>query len=84
MWLNKLKIAIVEKNVDALDKLLDNIPEFSDSKDIKTTMYLLKEASEIFTSLRAEASASMKQIKANIKLLSATQSIPPYKLDIKS
>ena len=32
MWLSKLKIAIAKKDIDELNKLLDDIPEFSDSK----------------------------------------------------
>ena len=84
MWLNKLKIAIVEKNTDALDKLLDEIPKFSDAKEIQEAAYLLREASELLHSLKDETALSMKQIKKNIAFLKSTQVQPSAKLDIRS
>jgi len=47
MWLTKLKIAIVEKNTDNLNKLMDDIPQLEDKKEIEEAIYLLKEASAI-------------------------------------
>ena len=44
MWHNSLKIAIIEKNTDNIDKLLDTTPEFKDTKEIESAMYLLKAA----------------------------------------
>lgn len=84
MWLTKLKIAIVEKNTDALDKLLDETPKFSDAKEIQEASYLLREASELLHSLKDETALSMKQIKKNISFLNSTQAQPSAKLDIRS
>ncbi len=44
MWLNKLQIAIIEKDTDNLDALLDNMPKFTDKKEMISAQYLLKEA----------------------------------------
>ncbi len=43
MWLTKLQIAIIEKNTQSIDKLLDETPEFSDKKQMEQAMYLLRE-----------------------------------------
>ena len=34
MWLNQLKIALVEKNIDTIDKLMINMPTFDNVDDI--------------------------------------------------
>ena len=84
MWLTKLKIAIVEKNTDALDKLLDKIPELTDADDIQQAIYLLKEATELVSSLKDETQASMKLVKKNLQFLRSTDIPISRKLDIKS
>lgn len=83
MWLNKLKIAIIEKNIDNLDKLMDEIPQLESTQEIQEAIYLLKQATEIVSSLRNETAHSMKQIQKNLKFLRSTESAIPNKLDIK-
>lgn len=85
MWSNKFKIAIVEKNTDAIDKLLDEIPEFSNNKDIQEAIYLMREGAKLLYKLRDEASDVISQLKKNIDFLDSTQT-PNYqtRLDIKS
>ena len=83
MWLTKLKIAIVEKDTDTLDKLLENMPTFSDIKEIEQAAYLLKEASELMHTLRDETSNSIKHIKKNIDFLRSSEDPEISKLDIK-
>lgn len=84
MWLTKLKIAIVEKNPDALNKLLDEIPQLEDQKEIEEAVYLLKEATALVNSLKDETKASMKQIKKNLDFLRSTDVPTSKKLDIRS
>ncbi len=83
MWLNKLKIAIIEKNTDALDKLLDDIPKLEDVKEIQEAIYLLREASELVHSLQDDTSAVINQIKKNLQFLRSTDIPISSKLDIK-
>ena len=82
MWLNKLKIAIIEKNTDTLNALMDDIPELSESKDIEQAIFLLKEATNLVSNLKNETADSMKQMKANLKFLRSTQNAPKSTLDI--
>ncbi|MDY0122785.1 hypothetical protein [Sulfurimonas sp.] len=84
MWLNRLKIAIVEKNPDALAKLLDDVPQLQDPKEIEEAIYLLKEATSLMERLKDETKASMKQIKKNLDFLRSTDIPTSKKLDIKS
>ncbi len=84
MWLNKLKIAIIEKDPNALSKLLDDIPQLEDPKEIEEAIYLLKEATVLMNNLKDETKASMKQIKKNLDFLRSTDIPTSKKLDIKS
>ena len=84
MWLTNIKIAIVEKNVDKLDYLLDEVPQFENKYDMEEAMYLLREAAELVYTLKNETEYSMKQIKKNINFLKSTQSPTPNKLDLRS
>jgi len=84
MWLNSLKIAIVEKNVEAMDKLLDEIPEFSDQQELQEAIYLSREALELLYTLKDEAALNMSKIKKNISFLKSTEVSTSKRLDIKS
>lgn len=84
MWLNQLKIAIVQRDISLLSTLLEDIPTLEDPKDIESAQVLLAEASEIFKKLQDETAASMKKMKKSIEFLRATHSQQTNKLDIKS
>ncbi len=84
MWLNKLKIAIIEKNGEALSELLDDIPELKDEKKIEEVIYLLKEAASLMHTLKNETLESMKQIKKNLDFLRSTDIPTSKKLDVMS
>jgi len=73
MWLTKLKIAIVEQNINNINNLLNDIPNIKDLEDIETAIYLLKEASSLIHSLKDETKNSMVKIKQNLKFLKSTQ-----------
>lgn len=83
MWLNKLKIAIIEKNTDSLNNLLNDIPQFSEPQDIEQAIYLLREASELLHTLKDETAVSMQQVKKSISFLRSTETQAINKLDIK-
>jgi len=84
MWHNKLKIAIVNKDTDAIDSLLDNMPEFSEVSKMQEAMYLLKEVSSLAKMLQDETTISMKQIKRNINFLKSTNLDTSSTLNITS
>jgi predicted sugar kinase len=84
MWLTKLKIALVEKDIDRLSELMENIPKLESVQEMTEALYLTKEAKELLHRLKDETSFSMKQIKQNLNFLKSTQEPKQSKLDIKS
>jgi len=84
MWLTNLKIAIVERNTDRLNELMDELPQLEKEEDINQAIYLLKEATELVSKLKDETSTSMIQMKKNIDFLNSTKHITSHRLDIKS
>jgi len=84
MWLTKFKIALVEKNSDNLDKLIDNVPTLETKEEMQEAIYLLAEAKKVVEALKQETSLSMKKIKKNIEFLESTQAPRINRLDIKS
>ncbi|MDD5372760.1 MAG: hypothetical protein PHO62_04980 [Sulfurimonas sp.] len=84
MWLDRLKIAIVEKDAAALDKLMDSPPQLKEEKEIEEAICLLKEANSLMYALKNETSASMKQIKTNLDFLRSMDIHTSKSLDIRS
>ena len=84
MWLTNLKIAIVEKNIDRLNELMDDIPQLEIKEEIDQAIYLLKEATQLVSKLQDETSASMRQMKKNIDFLKSTEHRTSNRLDVKS
>jgi len=84
MWLNKLKVAIVQKDMQLLESLLSDIPELDDMVEIENAIYLLKKATVLVESLKDEAAVSMQQLKKNIDFLNSTRAGSKNILDISS
>ncbi len=84
MWLNSLKIAIIEKNTDSLQKLLDDIPKYEDKESKEQAIYLLREALELLHTLKDQTAADMMKIKKNIAFLNSTERVSLNKFDITS
>lgn len=84
MWLTKLKIAVVQKDIQTLEKLLDDLPTLDNEKDIQSALYLLREASELVHTLKDDTASSMKRMKKTMDFLKSTELKAPHKFDIKS
>lgn len=83
MWINKLQIAIIEKDADAIDALMKETLEFEDKKNIETAMYLLREAMELIHTLKDETALTLRQLKKNINFLKSTQVQTHSRLDVR-
>ncbi|MCK9492386.1 MAG: hypothetical protein M0Q24_09855 [Sulfurimonas sp.] len=83
MWIKKLQIAIIEKDAEAIDELMQETPEFENQKDIESGIYLLREAMELLYTLKDETALTMKQLKKNIDFLKSTQEKTYSRLDVK-
>ena len=84
MWLTKIKVAIVEKNSEKINLLLEEVPEFESKREAEEAMYLLKEAAELVYTLKDDTERSMIQLKKNINFLKSTQAPSANKLDVTS
>jgi hypothetical protein len=82
-WINQLKVAVVQKDVLLLSKLLDDIPTLSDPKEIEMVLYLIEEAKKTVIELREETRLSMIKVKKNIDFLNATAPQKKAKFDIR-
>lgn len=83
MWLKRLQIAVIEKNIDELGRLLDEPLEFKNKDEIKSAMYLLAEAFKIVQEMKDETASVMLQLKKNIDFLKSTQGKSLNRLDIR-
>ena len=84
MWIEQLKIAIIQKDVELLSKLLDDIPSFKTKEEMEQAAYLLQEAVNVVLSLRDDVASSMLQIKKNLDFLKSTEHKQTAKFDVKS
>ncbi|MCW8896042.1 MAG: hypothetical protein OQK48_07335 [Sulfurimonas sp.] len=84
MWLKSFKIALIEKNTDALSKLMNDVPKLDSPDDIQEAIYLLKAATELVSKLKDDTSHSMEKIKKNLQFLRSTDIPTSKKLDITS
>ena len=84
MWLKELKIAIVEKNIDKLNELMENLPQLEKKEELDQAVCLLKEATTLVQGFKDDTQSSMIQMKKNIKFLKSTQENATSKFDIKS
>lgn len=82
MWVNELKVAIVQEDVEKIDTLLDDVPNLSDKKEIEEAVYLLREASLLLHTLQDEVSVSMQKIQKNIKFIRSTESKKKHRFDV--
>ncbi len=83
MWLNQLKVAIVEKNTDKLNELMENLPELETQEELDSAVCLLSEATSLVTSLREDTKKSMIQMQKTIKFLKVTEAQKKSELNIK-
>jgi hypothetical protein len=82
-WIKELKIAIAEKNMNKFEKLMDNIPQFTNNEDIIQALFLLRDANKLVTTLRDETGLAMQKMKKHIDFLKSTETPIARKLDLK-
>ncbi len=83
MWLNDFKVALVQKDIDKLDTLLNELPSFSTLEEMTEASYLMKEAMALLQSEKMAAQRTLQQIKKNIDFLKSTHSDDTSTLNIK-
>lgn len=84
MYLQEFKIALIEKDIQKLEKLADIDLQFDTVKEMQEAMFLIKQAEEFLRELKNDTVLSMQQLKKNIDSLKATEAPAVKKLDITS
>ncbi|MDX9813755.1 MAG: hypothetical protein WC144_00925 [Sulfurimonas sp.] len=83
IWLNRLKVAIVERDTALLEELLESIPQHTQKSELQSAIALMQEASDVVKELRDETFISMEQLKKNLKFLESDATPMTGRLDIK-
>ena len=84
MWINKFKAALIQKDADSINALLDEVPNFSKKEDVKQAMFLMQEAATLLYNLQDDITLAKKQIKQNINFLGSTLANSKSNFNIKS
>jgi hypothetical protein len=84
MWLNALKVAVVEKDTNKFENLLKDIPTYTDKKKIEEALFLIEAAKEILVTLKSETKASMIKVKKHMDFLNSTRMEKKSRFDITS
>ena len=84
MWLKELQSAIIKKDENALENLLNSPFKSDDIDEMKRAQFLLLEAIKVIEELKNETKITMIQLKKNIDFLNSTQLSADNKFDIRS
>ncbi len=71
-WLNKLKVAVVTKDVPLLEELLSSLPDDLEDEERAQALYLLKEGAKMISALQENTLTTMVQIKKNLDFLNSS------------
>lgn len=62
-WLDSLKIAIIEENIDQIEKLINSVPKFESIHRAKEALALINEARIMMLNYREKTLVSMKKLR---------------------
>ncbi|MEA2111854.1 MAG: hypothetical protein U9P71_07385 [Campylobacterota bacterium] len=84
MWLQQFKIALAQQNSDSISKLLDEIPTFKSTSQMKEAQYLLAQALELISQFKDETAQTLSQIKQNRDYFASMNTSKSSKLDVST
>jgi fructose-1,6-bisphosphatase len=84
MWLNKFKVAIAQRDPEAIARLLDTIPQFETVDEMRQAAFLCKEAEQIMQALKTETLHTRERLRRHIDFLKSARHDPSSELDITS
>lgn len=70
-WMNNLKIAVIENDITAIGKLIQNVPEINDLDQAKESLALIKEAILIVELEKEKTLKTMQKLKQTKAFLSS-------------
>jgi hypothetical protein len=66
-WINEFKIAVIEKDIEKADELLDKIPRFKEVEQMQTAYALIEEAKKIALKEQEKLRCDMQNLKKSKK-----------------
>lgn len=71
-WNNQLKIAIIEKNEEKIEKLIQTLPTFESLEQMEEAAYLMQEVHTFLSSKKDEFAHKLVQFKKQKEFLNST------------
>ena len=62
-WLNSLKVAIIEENIDQIEALTSELPDFDSKQRAEEALALISEAINIVSDHKSKTLVAMNKIK---------------------
>lgn len=62
-WINDLKVAVIEKDIENITAITDSLPEFKDVNDAEEALNLIQEAIKIVKNKKEETLDIMNKIR---------------------
>lgn len=84
MWLDRLKVAIVQQDTHLLEELLDDIPHLQTKEELDSAVVLIEQAVAMVKRLQDETAESMQQIKKTKEFVTSTLRQKKHKFDTHS
>ncbi len=83
MWLKEFKKAIILKDFDTLEGLINRMPKFESLAQMEEAAYLFHNAKVLIESEKTETLRSMQQLKNTLDFLKATENNASPTINIK-
>ena len=83
MWLNNFKKAIILKEFQTLNQLIDEMPSMDSLAEMEEAAYLLHNAKVLLETEQSVTLSSLQQLKNTIDFLKATENTPTSSLNLK-
>lgn len=83
MWLTNFKKAIILKEFETLEQLIDEMPLLDSLPEIEEAAYLLHHAKTLLETEQSATLNALQQLKSTIDYLKATESTPISSINLK-
>lgn len=83
MWLTNFKKALILKEFETLNQLIDEMPAMESLSQIEEAAYLLHNAKTLLEAEQSATLGSLQQLKNTIDFLKATENTPVSSLNLK-
>lgn len=83
MWLTNFKKAVILKEFETLNQLIDEMPPMDSLAEMEEAAYLLHHAKTLLEAEQSTTLGSIQQLKNTIDFLKATENTPASSLNLK-